>query len=174
MTLLIAPDEVTKGADAVPAGFWSIGSVLDWASLFDLTPQELQRSGLPDLSTVKNQTSLDVSNGGTFVIDGIQVSGLSVGLNSSIDGTSPSHAVAKLSTTEPSIIVDKSIVDAIYGSAPGSSWSEDERIYYLPCTTELNVTILIGGASFAINPLDLVGTILGSASCVGMVGVESQ
>lgn len=154
-------------------GFWSIGSVLDWSSIFDLTPQELQRSGLPDLSLVKNQTYIDVSVSGTFLIDGIQVSGVSVGLNSSVDGTSPGHAVAKLSTTDLPIIADKSTVDAIYGSVPGSSWSEDERVYYLPCTTELNVTIAIGGTSFTINPLDLVVTTLGSATCVGQVSVVS-
>jgi hypothetical protein len=68
------------------------------------------------------------------------------------------------------------VSDAIYSRVPGSSFQNVSRgiggAWVIPCTTELNISFIIGGVKFPIHPLDtsMDWNENGQTICLGSVG----
>ena len=169
ITLLVSPLETDKGNPLIFNGFMTAGTTVDLSKIFGISPDALSAVGVPVLSKVTNQPKIQLGSNGVFSVDDIQVSGKSVGLSSSVSGAPFGKPVAKLSTTNPWIVAPKSLVDAVYSGVSGASYSSTDRLYHLPCTAEVDVTIVIAGVSYPLSPLDVISTQVGSDQCVGTV-----
>jgi hypothetical protein len=70
------------------------------------------------------------------------------------------------------------VSDAIYSRIPGSSFQTISRgigqVWTVPCNAEINITFIIGGVSFPINPQDtsLAWNNGGQLICIGAVSVS--
>ncbi|KAH8107766.1 aspartic peptidase domain-containing protein [Cristinia sonorae] len=168
ITLLVSTLETDKGNALVPNGFLTVGTTVDLSNVFGVSLDRLSAVGVPIMSRVTSQPKIQIGSGGTFVVDDIRISGKSIGLESSVGGAPSGKPVAKLSTTSPWIVAPKSIVDTLYAGVPGASYSASERLYHLPCSAEISVTIVIAGVSYPLSSLDVIGTKVGSDTCVGM------
>jgi len=164
-TLLLSPNEDDLGKIAF-AGIFTVGKLVDLASVFDISQEQINQLGIVDLNAINVQGQLPYTTQ-TITVDSIVVAESSVPLNSSTSGTPFGKAVARLSTVSPYITVDQSVVDAIYKSIPGASWVQEKRGYSLPCNSELSVTITINRVDFLISPLDVVAKVVNSDICFG-------
>lgn len=165
ITLLVSPLETDKGQPVTFSGLLTAGKTVDLSQIFGVSADRLAAVGVPVLSKVVNQPKIEPSNG-TFSIDDILVSGKSV---VSASGSNSAKPTAHLSTTNPRIVAPKALVDAVYADVPGSTYSATDRVYHLPCTAEVSVTIVIAGVSYPMSPLDVIATQVGSEQCVGTV-----
>ncbi|KAJ7032026.1 aspartic peptidase domain-containing protein [Mycena alexandri] len=95
-------------------------------------------------------------------------------LGPGVSGVFPS---AVLDTGVPLILTTKAVADAIYG-AIGISPAAD-NMYYMPCTTPLNMTVTLDDRDeIALHPLDLSTTPPPGApdpnSCIGLIQTTAQ
>jgi len=51
--------------------------------------------------------------------------------------------------------VPRAVSDAIYGRVNGASYSVEHGVWLIPCGQELNITVVFGGVSFPVHPLDI-------------------
>lgn len=88
-----------------------------------------------------------------------------VKLTSSFPGSVPT---AILDTGVPVILATTAIANGIYGSL-GIGPAADGN-FYVPCTTPLNMSIIVNGLSVPLHPLDLTQSNgQGSDSCIGLI-----
>ncbi|KAG8696758.1 hypothetical protein FRC08_006954, partial [Ceratobasidium sp. 394] len=102
----------------------------------------------------------ETANRWTTLLDAMNVANSSVPLNSTFEGDNESDppagkSVALLDTGSSFALVPKWAVDAIYGSIPGSAYSEQDDTWFVPCMAEGVVSFTIGAVTVPIHPLDL-------------------
>ncbi|KAH9965010.1 aspartic peptidase domain-containing protein, partial [Russula dissimulans] len=129
-----------------------------------------------DPSKIKYSTVVQESQGSLFwqvevraITVYVNGSSFSVQLNNPRSGNALPTAV--LDSGVPYILAESNIADGIYG-ALGIGPASDGQ-YYVPCTTPINMTILIDGqAEMPLHPLDLSTQSLSdpsSSTCVGLI-----
>lgn len=159
-TLLLSPSPSDYGTDLSLGGVLTIGEIVDLAAVFNLT------TPVPiDLTEVISRPILQFNGRQDIVISGL------VGPNGPIKLTSNSKVDAGSTTgyidsTQPSILVNPEVAEAIYSSVSGAQYSSDDGLWHLPCT-QLNATFTISGYEYPISPLNML--IPGNDSCIGTV-----
>ncbi|QRV94007.1 aspartyl protease [Ceratobasidium sp. AG-Ba] len=102
----------------------------------------------------------ETANRWTVLIDSLTANGSSVPLNSTFEGDNgieppAGKSLALLDTGTSLALIPKWAVDAIYGSIPGSAYSAQDDVWFVPCMAEGVVSFVIGGITIPIHPLDL-------------------
>ncbi|CAL1706242.1 unnamed protein product [Somion occarium] len=173
VTILYSKNELDKGNDYAFAGFISYGEIIDLPKYFGVAPEQLEPFGLPDLSAISNMPVVPISSSQTIFIDDVRVGNISLAINSSISGVPSGKVAAQVQSANPYIVLPKQYVDAIYGSVSGAIYSADDQVYYLPCTTEISVTIVIREKEYLISPLNTVALSDKDGICIGKFKVSS-
>ncbi|KAJ7185064.1 aspartic peptidase domain-containing protein [Mycena filopes] len=111
-------------------------------------------------SAVSNSPHININppDGGrwTIPLDGITVDGKPVALPpSEVAKTPRGKMTVLLDTGTPSAGIPLALFNAIYGNIPGALWSASQNQSVIPCNTTAIVTVIFGGVSFPIHPLDL-------------------
>ncbi|KAM6495888.1 Aspartic peptidase domain containing protein [Amanita muscaria] len=91
--------------------------------------------------------------------------------------TVPSTTVSQAPVNKAVVLMDsgasytyapRAAVDAIYGNVTGAYFDNSLGQYVVPCSTEINMALQIGGQIFPIHPLDITTLMPGDVSrCVG-------
>ncbi|KAI0081960.1 hypothetical protein K474DRAFT_1017183 [Panus rudis PR-1116 ss-1] len=146
----------------------SFGELIDLSKYMGIPQDKVAQLDLPDLVAINSSPTISSTDSQIIAVDEIRVSGKPVGKTStSIPGGPTGKLAAQVQTANPYIVLDKSYVDAIYGSIPGASYSDQDRVYHLPCTTELTISIVISGTEYLFNPLSVVALTDVKDTCVG-------
>lgn len=101
-------------------------------------------------------------------MDAILVGQNTYPLSSTVVGAPTDKAVALVDTGTSYSYVSQEIGDAIYGGVPGATFDSSLGQYTVPCGSEIDVAIQIGGVAFPIHPLDVSPTsTTDPTTCVG-------
>ena len=139
---------------------------------------------IPNLANITNQpkvpvhpASIHADQHWSGTLDGILgPDGKSIGLTSVVFGTPSNKLVAIYDTGFTLPQVPRDVSDAIYGRVPGASYDTSNGWWTIPCTQEVNLTIVIGGQNYPVHPLDVSSSDVditvdnGVHMCVGAVG----
>jgi hypothetical protein len=89
--------------------------------------------------------------------------------NSAVPHSSdPSRLTALLDTGFSFNQVPRALADAIYADVPGASYAAGSGVWLVPCTTEIQVDVSIGGQTYPVHPLDTVLDVgVGHGLCAG-------
>ncbi|KAJ7314795.1 aspartic peptidase domain-containing protein [Mycena albidolilacea] len=91
-----------------------------------------------------------------LVVDSITVDGKVVATPAStVTDNKSGNLVALMDTGTPSAFVPPEVFNGIYGNIPGALFSAQTGSFIIPCNTTTIVTVVFGGQSFPIHPLDL-------------------
>ncbi|KAJ7118353.1 aspartic peptidase domain-containing protein [Mycena epipterygia] len=108
-----------------------------------------------------------------LLLDAVTVDGKALPMPASVVtstvGTTPAgKLVVLMDTGTPTAQMPPDLVNAIYSSIPGALFSNSQQNWIIPCNTTSIVTVVIGGQSFPIHPLDLstVTVLEGVTACV--------
>ncbi|KAF8524628.1 aspartic peptidase domain-containing protein [Hysterangium stoloniferum] len=94
----------------------------------------------------------------TFLMDSIIANGQTIAVSSVVSGAPAGKAVALVDTGTSYNYAPPQIVQAIYSSVPGATFNTEQNQWEIPCSTEVDISIVIGGRQFNIHPLDVVQT----------------
>ncbi|KAJ7122175.1 aspartic peptidase domain-containing protein [Mycena epipterygia] len=90
-------------------------------------------------------------------LDAVIVNGNAVPIpGSTVAKTRRGKLVALMDTGTPTATVPVDVFNAIYASIPGALFSSSQGNWIVPCNTTSIVTVVLGGQSFPIHPLDLL------------------
>lgn len=92
----------------------------------------------------------------TFLLDSIIANGQTIAVSSAVSGAPAGKAVTLVDTGTSYNYAPPQIVQAIYGSVPGATFNTQANQWEIPCTIEVDVSVVIGGRQFNIHPLDTV------------------
>jgi len=85
-----------------------------------------------------------------------------------IVGAPSNKAVALMDSGSSYTYAPKYVTDAIYSNVPGASFDSSIGYWRVPCSTEIDIALQIGGQVFPIHPLDVTPTTpLDSTVCIG-------
>ncbi|TCD64731.1 hypothetical protein EIP91_003687 [Steccherinum ochraceum] len=121
----------------------------------------------PDYAAILNTTQLPAltgSNQWITAMDSVMFNGQNLSGGGMLDNVTEKvpaqyeHKLLTLLDTGTALsTAPKSYVDAIYGSIPNVTLvSEDMGLYKVPCDTRLNVSMVLNGVQYPMNPLDLI------------------
>jgi hypothetical protein len=69
--------------------------------------------------------------------------------------------------------VPRTMADAIYGRVQGANYSQENGLWLVPCTQELNISFTFAGVDMPVHPLDVVSSDFDLGSyCTGTVSVS--
>lgn len=69
--------------------------------------------------------------------------------------------------------VPRSMADAIYGRVQGANYSQEDGLWLVPCSQELNISFTFSGVKMPVHPLDTVSSDFNlGAYCTGTVSVS--
>lgn len=71
-------------------------------------------------------------------------------------GAPSNKAVVLLDTGASHTYAPPSVVEALYRDLPGATFDDESNVWMLPCDTEINAALQIGGQVFPMHPLDLL------------------
>ncbi|KAG8733334.1 hypothetical protein FRC12_018921, partial [Ceratobasidium sp. 428] len=102
----------------------------------------------------------ETANRWTMLLDALTVGNTSVPLNSTFEGDNEADppagkSVALLDTGSSLGLIPRWAVDAIYENIPGSAYSAQDDVWFVPCMGEVDVAFTIGGVAVHMHPLDL-------------------
>ncbi|KAG8730196.1 hypothetical protein FRC12_020423 [Ceratobasidium sp. 428] len=118
----------------------------------------------PQYAAVQQSTPIplwpETSNRWTVLLDALTVGNTSVPLNSTFEGDNEADppagkSVALLDTGSTFGLIPRWAVNAIYESIPGSAYSAEDDVWFVPCMWDGIVSLTIGGVTAPIHPLDL-------------------
>jgi hypothetical protein len=128
-----------------------------------LTQPKLPNTETKDVRNQHWQTLLDA--------DGFTVNGKAVTIPSTdvVTTQNPKQLTVVFDNGFSLPQMPKSMVDAIYRQVPGSQFSAKDKLWVLPCDSEINVVFKFGGVSYPVHPLDAVISVGGplDAGCAG-------
>ncbi|KAJ7118392.1 aspartic peptidase domain-containing protein [Mycena epipterygia] len=95
-----------------------------------------------------------------LLLDAVTVDGNAMPIPASVvtstaAATPAGKIVVLMDTGTPTAQMPADLVNAIYSSIPGALFSSSQQNWIIPCNTTSIVTVVIGGQSFPIHPLDL-------------------
>lgn len=83
-------------------------------------------------------------------------------------GAPSNKAVALMDSGSSYTYAPKYVTDAIYSNVPGATFDSSIGYWQVPCTTEIDMALQIGGQVFPIHPLDVTPTTpLDPTVCIG-------
>ena len=98
--------------------------------------------------------------------------GNAIDITSIVPHVSGGQLVAVLDSGFSFSQVPRKMSDAIYGRVQGANYSQEQGLWLVPCTQELNISFTFGGINIPVHPLDTVSTDLNLGSyCAGTVSV---
>ena len=80
--------------------------------------------------------------------------GKSIPLSSIVGGTDSGKLVTILDSGFTFPQVPRKVSDAIYGRVQGANYSVEQAMWFVPCGQELNISVVMGGVTFPVHPLD--------------------
>ncbi|KAF9507093.1 hypothetical protein BS47DRAFT_1266993, partial [Hydnum rufescens UP504] len=80
--------------------------------------------------------------------------GKNIPLSSIVDDTPSGQLVTILDSGFTFPQVPRKVSDAIYGRVQGANYSVQQGMWFIPCGQELNISVVMGGVTFPIHPLD--------------------
>ncbi|KAH9947685.1 aspartic peptidase domain-containing protein [Amylocystis lapponica] len=124
-----------------------------------MTIGELVENYTQITSTPKLQVVVDY--GWFTFMDGIYVNsqfftGNSLGVEGLLAIPDANQTVILLDTGTSLATAPPFYVDAMYANIPGANFSDDLQSYYLPCDSKINISMLIGGNEYPMNPIDAI------------------
>ncbi|KAJ7442367.1 aspartic peptidase domain-containing protein, partial [Mycena galericulata] len=108
----------------------------------------------------------------TLLLDYVNIDGNAVLIPASAVPTTPTGKLTILMDTgTPTATVPTDLFNTIYSTIPGSVFSSSQGNWVIPCNTTTILTVVIGGQSFPIHPLDLsdVNVIDGFTVCTATI-----
>ena len=175
-TLLINSDEDDRGTDQSFGGVLTIGEIANVPQIFNITQEDFQKSGFPNLTLVTEYPCLNNSasyNGDHYyaVIDAISWGNGSATLNSTVPGTPEGKIAAYIDSTYSWNQVPYSVTEQLYKNLENATYVKDTRLWHFKCT-ELTINITIAGHDYPLSPLTAARHVEG-LDCVGTVSHAS-
>ncbi|KAF7300822.1 Peptidase A1 domain-containing protein [Mycena kentingensis (nom. inval.)] len=93
----------------------------------------------------------------SVLLDAIFVGDAEIALGSAVPTTPQGKLVALMDTGTPAASLPFDMWYALYSNIPGAMFGYDAEtpVFIIPCATNVVVTVVIGGVSYPIHPLDL-------------------
>ncbi|KAJ7925599.1 aspartic peptidase domain-containing protein, partial [Mycena leptocephala] len=109
-------------------------------------------------SAIANSTPIPVfgNNRWNLPLDSIAVNGVALPIPESVVSSNPTRKlIVLMDSGTPTAFLPVELFNAIYGNIPGALFSASTGQFIIPCNTTAIVTVVLGGQSFPIHPLDL-------------------
>ncbi|KAJ6453262.1 aspartic peptidase domain-containing protein [Mycena vitilis] len=109
-------------------------------------------------SAVVNSTPIPIFQNSRWnlPLDGISVNGKPLAMPASVvSNNHEQKPIMLMDSGTPSAFFPVDLYNSIYGSIPDALYSTAAKQWVVPCNTTATVTVVLGGQSFPIHPLDL-------------------
>ncbi|OBZ70907.1 hypothetical protein A0H81_09365 [Grifola frondosa] len=170
-TILFSPDVNKTGTDGTFSGFFTIGELVDLSEIFNGASADL-----PDLTLIKGQPELPLTATGQFSVDAISINAQPFQLKSEIPQAPSGKPLAIVNTADPWIRASFEVVSAIYGNVSGATFVDQSTIgtFQVPCSTQVEVTVTLGGQDYVLDPSTLVRDNPFGDACAGVFATNGQ
>ncbi|CDO69157.1 hypothetical protein BN946_scf185042.g59 [Trametes cinnabarina] len=159
------------------AGIILFGSTFDWSTVLDISPSDVSRWGLPDMSAIDKQSYIYLRPDGTFYVDDcLWVNGMQYIEKSRVSGTSPGNLIFDINLAERWSYFPEDIVNALFGSVSGSRYySQSNYGYYqIPCDTKISFSFTIGNVKYTVIEEALIAPNPWGDQCIGSIFAYGQ
>ncbi|KAH9947244.1 aspartic peptidase domain-containing protein [Amylocystis lapponica] len=134
----------------------------------------------PQYAAVQNSTAISTfpvssPTRWSILLDALLVGPTAVKVSSTVANAPTDKAVVMLDSGTSYTYAPTEVVDHIYGSIAGASYSAALGQWIVPCSSEVDIALQFGNDVYPINPLDVTPTSLSNASvCTGSFYNESM
>ncbi|EJU02738.1 acid protease [Dacryopinax primogenitus] len=140
----------------------------------DIVPGYEAISSQPQLPVIKLKSILSKDQHWTTYVDGIiGPDNSTISYSSSVPSTPTGKLVTIVDSGFTLPQIPRAMSDAIYGRVQGASFDTQHEWWTVPCNQYLNISVVMGGVTFPVHPLDTISSdfglkdINGNTVCLG-------
>ncbi|KAI1795540.1 hypothetical protein LXA43DRAFT_970466 [Ganoderma leucocontextum] len=167
-------DESKVGIDF--AGIMVSGQTVDWTKVLDITQQQADSYGLPNLDGINSQKEISLNPDGTFNLDStVWLNGQQTTVNSTVPNTPSGKYVGDIYTNTRWSTYPDEVVNGLYNIS-GSKYFPDSTFgyYQIPCDAKVSFEFSIDGVKYQVAEDALIAKNPWGDQCIGSIFTKGQ